>query len=161
MEPTASTTDRGAGDAGLRYHRSHSCRSVMLIEDQPALRECLSWRLRALKGYAPLIAFSRSQALAWIAAAAPWERIPDVVLIDVSIPNPALAALMEALPAGLTEAGRTPVMIGMTTMPKERYPHLPGGLQAMLYKPFPFQLLRSLLSDYLDTVGSSLPEPRP
>jgi hypothetical protein len=83
-------------------------------------------------------------------AAEPWEQIAGVVLIDVSAPGPMLAPLMEALLASRTEAEQTPVIIGMTTMPKGYYPQMPEGVQAMLYKSFPFRLLCSLLADFLD-----------
>lgn len=125
----------------------------MLVEDQPTIRQWLSWGFRDLRGYAPLLVFSRSQARAWLGAAEPWERIADVVLIDVSVPGPTLAPLMEVLRASRTEAEQTPVIIGMTTMPKGYYPQMPEGVQAMLYKPFPFRLLCSLLADCLDNQG--------
>lgn len=122
----------------------------MLIEDQPAIRHCLTWRIHTLGVYEPLIAFSRSQAHAWVTAAEPWERIADIVLIDVSVPGTTLAPLLAAVRASRTAANRTPVMIGMTTMPKCTYPLLPQGMLAMLYKPFSFRLLSSLLADCLD-----------
>jgi len=123
----------------------------MLIEDQPSIRQWLSWRFRELRVYDPLIAFSRSQALAWVGAAAPWERIADAVLIDVSVPGKTLDPLLAQVRASRTEGNQTPIIIGLTTMPRSRYPQLPEGMQAMLYKPFPFQLLCSLLADCLDS----------
>lgn len=125
----------------------------MLIEDQPAIRQWLCWQFRDLRSYESLIAFSRSQARAWLGAAEPWERIADAVLIDVSVPGPTLAPLMEALRASRTEADLAPVIVGMTTMSKGYYPQMPEGLQAMLYKPFPFRLLCALLADCLDNRG--------
>lgn len=125
----------------------------MLVEDQPTIRHWLSWCFRGLSGYAPLLAYSRSQARAWLAAAESWERIADAVLIDVSVPGQTLAPLMDALRASRSEAGHVPVIIGMTTMPKLWYPQMPEGVQAMLYKPFPFRLLCALLADCLDNQG--------
>jgi DNA-binding response OmpR family regulator len=125
----------------------------MLVEDQPAIRHWLSWCFRGLSGYAPLLVYSRSQACAWLSAASPWERIADVVLIDVSVPGQTLAPLLGELRASRTEAKHAPVIIGMTTMPKGYYPQMPEGLRAMLYKPFPFRLLCALLADCLDNQG--------
>ncbi len=59
---------------------------VLVIDDNPAIRDMVSWALE-LDGYEPAEAAEGQEALAWMDNAAREGRYPDVVLLDLAMPG--------------------------------------------------------------------------
>lgn len=59
---------------------------VLVIDDNPAIRDMVSWALE-LDGYEPAEAAEGREALAWMDNAAREGRYPDVVLLDLAMPG--------------------------------------------------------------------------
>jgi len=59
---------------------------VLVIDDNPAIRDMVSWALE-LDGYEPAEAAEGYEALAWMDNAAREGRYPNVVLLDLAMPG--------------------------------------------------------------------------
>jgi DNA-binding response OmpR family regulator len=58
---------------------------VLVIDDQPAILDMLSWTL-SLQGYQPACTANGLEALEWIKKARQREQYPTVILLDLHMP---------------------------------------------------------------------------
>lgn len=59
---------------------------VLIVDDNPAIRNVVSWSLQ-LGGYEPVEAASGWEAARWIEQAANEQRYPTVILLDLAMPG--------------------------------------------------------------------------
>ena len=59
---------------------------VLVVDDNPAIRDMVSWALE-LDGYEPAEAAEGTEALAWMDNAAREGRHPSVILLDIAMPG--------------------------------------------------------------------------
>jgi CheY-like chemotaxis protein len=69
---------------------------VLVVEDNPAIRDMVSWALE-LDGYEPAEAAEGQEALNWMSNAAREGRYPSVILLDLSMPGMDGNAFLECL----------------------------------------------------------------
>ena len=125
--PTASDVDVSATLAGRR---------VVLVEDQPDAREITEAALEQY-GVTVITAASSHEALRVIATAATLNRLPDVIISDIGLPDEDGFRLLEQL-SQLTPSlgGRVPV-IALTAYgrPQDKRRALAAGFHMHLTKP--------------------------
>ncbi len=63
-----------------------SQRVVLVVDDNPAIRDMVSWALQ-LDGYAPQVVCEGREALNWLHAAANEGRYPALILLDLAMPG--------------------------------------------------------------------------
>jgi CheY-like chemotaxis protein len=68
------------------HHSGRHLPIVLIIDDNPAIRDMVSWALE-LDGYEPAEAAEGQEALAWIDNAAREGRYPSVILLDLAMPG--------------------------------------------------------------------------
>ncbi len=118
---------------------------ILVVEQQPAVREMLWWILR-LAGYRVTANADRNAALTWQEWAMPADD-PVVMLLDLSLPRTTEAAnFLFHLRARWQEAGKgAPRVIVLTTSPQVR-----AELEArehVLLKPFYIRDLLALIQE--------------
>lgn len=59
---------------------------VLIIDDNPAIRNVISWSLK-LSGYEPIEATNGYEAVTWMEQAARQQRYPAVILLDLAMPS--------------------------------------------------------------------------
>lgn len=116
---------------------------VLVIDDNPAIRDMVSWALE-LDGYEPAEAAEGYEALAWMDNAAREGRFPNVVLLDLAMPGMDGYAFLQRLRADWEIAHPLPSVIVVTA-------GLPGpdadslGVDSVIVKPFHVRDLLDLI----------------
>lgn len=59
---------------------------VLVVDDNPAIRNVISWSLR-LGGYEPIEAINGREAVTWMEQAAREQCYPAVILLDLAMPD--------------------------------------------------------------------------
>jgi DNA-binding response OmpR family regulator len=115
------TEERGAG-----------CPVVLVIDDQPAILDMLSWTL-SLQGYQPVCAANGQEALEWIKSALQTGQYPVVILLDLYMPVMNGTRFLASLRALWDAPVPIPPII-LLTVDKSDHKHL--ACDAVLIKPF-------------------------
>jgi two-component system chemotaxis response regulator CheY len=116
---------------------------VLVIDDNPAIRDMVSWALE-LDGYEPAEAAEGYEALAWMDNAAREGRFPNVVLLDLAMPGMDGYAFLQRLRTHWEIAYPLPSVIVITA-------GLPGpdaaslGVDCVIVKPFHVRDLLDLI----------------
>ena len=105
---------------------------VLVIDDQPAILEMLSWTL-SLQGYQPVCTASGQEALEWIKNALHVGRYPMVILLDLHMPVMNGTGFLASLHAQWDAPVPIPPII-LLTVDKSDHSHL--GCNDVLIKPF-------------------------
>jgi PAS domain S-box-containing protein len=104
---------------------------ILVVDDEPALREYLARALRQ-KGHQVSVAADGESALAALAA-----HPPEILLLDLSLPDRDGMEVLRLLRAGDRVAARTPVLlISGRGLPSDRVRGLRAGGDDFLVKPF-------------------------
>ena len=117
-----------------------SVQTVMIVEMNPAILEWLLTTVANSQGYSAQNEYrgfgfsSNTDALHWIEQAPASQQLPDIALLDCSIPTEATHKLLRTLSTFQTNFHHDIVLLAMTT---QRTP-LPGEWDALpfLRKPF-------------------------
>jgi CheY-like chemotaxis protein len=119
---------------------------VLVADDDPDTAETFA-RLLALWGHEARACFSVEEALALAAA-----FLPDVALVDLSMPGLSGAAVARLLARGL---GLRPRLLAMTGLPPALVPAADAALfERVLYKPVEPAELRALLEGHARELGA-------
>src|SRR2546426_5363218 len=86
---------------------------VLVVDDNPAIRDMVSWALE-LDGYEPAEAAEGYEALAWIDNTSREGRFPDVILLDLAMPEMDGRAFLEQLFAQWHVAHPPPSIVVIT-----------------------------------------------
>jgi DNA-binding response OmpR family regulator len=121
-------------------------REVLLIDDESAIATVLSTTLRA-RGFAVRVAASGQDALLALA-----ESLPDVMLLDINLPDVTGWELLRRLSPGARE--RIPVVVFSASplAPSRVEAFRPAGV---LVKPFPIEALLRLLDELTGGAASA------
>src|SRR5260370_34949669 len=114
---------------------------VLVVEDNPAIRDMVSWALE-LDGYEPAEAAEGYEALAWMDNAAREGRYPDVILLDLAMPGMDGSAFLEQLRTQWEAAHPLPSIVVITAGITAADP-AGLGVDQVIVKPFHVQ-------DFLD-----------
>jgi two-component system OmpR family response regulator len=125
-----------------------SVRRILLVDDDPDIRQIAALSLRRIGQFEVRLAASGQEALE-AAASEP----PDLVLLDVSMPGmdgPATLDALRAIPA----ASRVPVVFFTATSSEAEVARLCAlGAVAVIPKPFDVAALPRSIRDILTRVG--------
>jgi DNA-binding response OmpR family regulator len=124
---------------------------VLLVEDDARFASLVEQHLHG-HGYLVTRAGSLAEALAVLGAGAADGRSPDVVLLDINLPDDAGWGLL-ADPV-FTIAGAPPVVVITATSVSPRRLRVPG-IAGCLTKPFAMETLRSTIDRVMHPEGSS------
>jgi CheY-like chemotaxis protein len=108
---------------------------VLIVEDQPAIREMIAWALR-LKGYQPVCTTNGQEALEWMEQARKSGEYPAVILLDLFMPVMNGSRFLATLRTGWTAPLPIPPVI-LLTVDKSNHDHL--ACNEVLTKPFHIQ----------------------
>lgn len=118
-------------------------KKVLIIDDDPDIVEWTSYSLRR-KGYDVSSAFSGPQAL--------WEVVdekkPDVILLDIMIPDPNGYEICEFLKASEDYQKIPVIMISAKTSEEDRRRGFLCGADAYLSKPFSMEKLAIFVDQF-------------
>jgi CheY-like chemotaxis protein len=110
---------------------------VLVIDDNPAIRDMVSWALE-LEGYEPAEAAEGQEALDWLQSAAREGRYPVVILLDLTMPGMDGATFLTRLHAQW-EAAQAPQprpAIVVITAAKGGHDVTSLGVEQIIVKPF-------------------------
>ena len=120
----------------LRYtaeeHTSAQRPVVLVVEDQPAIREMIAWALR-LKGYQPVCTTNGLEALEWMEQARQSGEYPAAILLDLFMPVMNGSRFLTTLRTQWNAPIPIPPVI-LLTVDKSNHDHL--ACNAVLIKPF-------------------------
>ena len=122
----------------LRYAKEQKSAQhpvVLVVEDQPAIREMIAWALR-LKGYHPICTTNGQEALEWIEQARRNGEYPAVILLDLFMPVMNGSRFLAALRTRWDAPVPIPPVI-LLTVDKSNHDHL--ACDEVLIKPFHIQ----------------------
>lgn len=119
-------------------------RSVLLVDDEPAIVKTLAMALRA-KGYIVREVDKGADALYALT-----EEVPDVILLDINLPDITGWEVLRRLSSADRE--RVPVIVFSAS------PLAPGRIKdfrpdGVLLKPFPIDALERLLAEVISSNG--------
>jgi two-component system OmpR family response regulator len=124
-----------------------SARRILLVDDDPDIRQIAALSLRRIGQFDVRLASSGPEALE-LAAMDP----PDLVLLDVSMPGMDGPATLEALRAG--KGASVPVVFFTATSSEVEVARLCAlGAVAVIPKPFDVAALPRLVRDILAGIG--------
>ena len=106
--------------------------AVLVIDDQPAILDMLSWSL-ALQGYQPVCAANGQEALEWIKNTLHIGRYPMVILLDLHMPVMNGTGFLASLHALWDAPVPIPPIILLTV---DKSDHSDLGCDDVLIKPF-------------------------
>jgi len=118
---------------------------VLVIDDQPAILDMLSWML-SFHGYQPVCIANGQQALEWMKSALHTGQYPVVILLDLIMPGMNGARFL----ASLRDHWDAPVPIPpiiLLTVDKSNHDHL--ACSDVLVKPFHIKDLRESLKQII------------
>jgi CheY-like chemotaxis protein len=105
---------------------------VLVVEDQPAIQDMLSWTLH-FKGYRPICTSNGREALEWMKQARKTGEYPVVILLDLFMPVMNGPTFLATLRTEWNDPLPLPPVVLMT-VEKSRHEHL--ACNAVLIKPF-------------------------
>jgi CheY-like chemotaxis protein len=121
---------------------------ILVVDDDPDIRRIAALALERLGGFRVELASGAEEALELIA-----KELPDVVLLDVSMPGrdgPATLLALRALPG----AERIPVVFFTATSSEEEAARLCAlGAVGVVAKPFELADLPRRIRDIVDAAG--------
>lgn len=106
--------------------------AVLVIDDQPAILDMLSWTL-TLQGYQPVCAANGQEALEWIKTTLHIGRYPTVILLDLHMPVMNGTGFLAGLHAQWDAPVPIPPIILLTV---DKSDHSDLGCSDVLIKPF-------------------------
>ncbi len=106
--------------------------AVLVIDDQPAILDMLSWTL-TLQGYQPVCAANGQEALEWIKNTLHIGRYPMVILLDLHMPVMNGTGFLASLHALWDAPVPIPPIILLTV---DKSDHSDLGCNDVLIKPF-------------------------
>lgn len=115
-------------------------KKVLIVDDEPDIREVAALCFELAGGYAILTAGSGSEALA-VAR----EGQPDVVLMDVMMPEMDGVTVAQRLRADASTARIPVVLLTAKVLSDDRHSLMASGVQGVIAKPFdPMGLVASV-----------------
>lgn len=121
---------------------------VLVIDDNPAIRDMVSWALE-LDGYEPAEAAEGREALAWIDNAAREGRYPAAILLDLAMPGMDGSAFLHQLHAQWGSSRPLPAII-VITAGTQSPDALTLGVDHVLVKPFHVRDLLNIVRQLMD-----------
>ena len=115
-----------------RHQSTRHLPIVLVIDDNPAIRDMVSWALE-LDGYEAAEASDGLEALAWIDNAAREGRFPAVILLDLAMPGMDGDTFLAQLAAQWKQDRPVPPIVVITAaqnVPNSSY------IKAVVLKPF-------------------------
>lgn len=94
-------------------HRTQERLIVLVVDDNPAIRDMVSWALE-LDGNEPVEASDGTEALAWMYEAAREKKFPDVILLDLAMPRMDGRAFLHELRTKWVQSYPMPVIVVIT-----------------------------------------------
>lgn len=119
---------------------------VLIVDDNPAIRDMVSWALE-LDGFEAAEVADGQEALAWMDNAAREGRYPAVILLDLSMPRMDGDTFLQRLQIQWEQARPIPPVIVITAMQNTPRPSTP--VNQVIIKPFH---VRDLLDAVRDLV---------
>lgn len=120
---------------------------VLVVDDNPAIRDMVSWALE-LDGFAAAEVANGQEALLWMDNAAREGRYPAVILLDLSMPGMDGDVFLQRLQAQWQKARPIPPIIIITAA--QNTPRLPPThVNQVIIKPFH---VRDLLDAVRDVI---------
>ena len=120
---------------------------VLVVDDNPAIRDMVSWALE-LDGFAAAEVANGHEALLWMDNAAREGRYPAVILLDLSMPGMDGDVFLQRLQAQWQKARPIPPIIIITAA--QNTPRLPPThVNQVIIKPFH---VRDLLDAVRDVI---------
>ncbi len=118
-------------------------KTVLIIEDNASLRDILGQFVKRA-GYQPLQAETGSAALGWLSATR-----PDLVLIDLGLPDISGESIIESLKAN-SRTREIPIIVQTAFGRNERTDYaLDLGADEILHKPITLRTIQTVLHKYL------------
>ncbi|MDQ6660543.1 MAG: response regulator [Chloroflexota bacterium] len=117
---------------------------VLVIDDNPAIRDMVSWALE-LDGYEPAEAAEGAEALAWMDNAAREGRYPDVILLDLTMPGMDGNTFLGQLRSHRDMAHPFPAIVVITATAGPDPETL--GVESVIVKPFHVRELLDIVRD--------------
>jgi CheY-like chemotaxis protein len=107
---------------------------VLVIDDNPAIRDMVSWALE-LDGYEPAEAAEGQEALDWIRNASLEGRHPSVILLDLAMPGMDGSTFLQHVHAQWEATRPPPAVIVITAGTNKPNASMPGVAEVIV-KPF-------------------------
>ena len=107
---------------------------VLIVDDNPAIRDMVSWSLE-LEGFEAAEVADGEEALAWMDNAAREGRYPALILLDLSMPRMDGDTFLQYLQAQWEQARPIPPIIVITAA-QNRQQHPPDHVNQVIIKPF-------------------------
>jgi CheY-like chemotaxis protein len=107
---------------------------ILVIDDNPAIRDMVSWALE-LDGYEPAEAAEGQEALDWISNAAREGRYPSVILLDLTMPGMDGNEFLRCLHAQWEATHPAPAVV-VITVGTENPDATRLGVAEIIVKPF-------------------------
>lgn len=119
---------------------------VMVIDDNPAIRDMVSWALE-LDGFEAEEAAEGEEALAWMESAAREGRYPAVVLLDLTMPGMGGQDFLDRLRTGWEFAHPLPALVVITAGTDDPIDAAKLGVDHIMIKPFHVRDLLDVVRD--------------